>query len=175
MLPFEQSFVPLSVEQGPVFFFIFYSCAQKEVVKRGENMRNGYSNYIRIHRIWLNNFAYRKMHVLMYTSETIRLGREATTFYKCLAYMLALKQGKQYPIVMAWLWCRLGFAILSSATWLVSSTCMWAQPDPRLCWRQGTCRWQSTISTHALSLWCLYVYLLSTTLVLYTVWWIISY
>ena len=43
------------------------------------------------------------------------MGREATTFYKRLAYLLSDKQDKAYSLIMGWLRCRLSFAILRSA------------------------------------------------------------
>ena len=48
-------------------------------------------------------------------STTRSLGREATTFYKCLADLISSKQQKHYSNVMCWLRCRLSFAILRSA------------------------------------------------------------
>ena len=48
-------------------------------------------------------------------STTGSLGREATTFYKCLADLISSKQQKHYSNVMCWLRCRLSFAILRSA------------------------------------------------------------
>ena len=52
-------------------------------------------------------------------STTGSLGNEATVFYKRLADLLSIKQQKHYSVVMCWLRCRLGFAILCSAI-----TCM---------------------------------------------------
>ncbi len=43
------------------------------------------------------------------------MGREAQTFYKRLADMLAQKREMQYSILMGWLRCKLSFAILRSA------------------------------------------------------------
>ena len=43
------------------------------------------------------------------------MGREATTFYKRLADTIARKEDKPYPNIMAWIRCRLSFAILRSA------------------------------------------------------------
>ena len=43
------------------------------------------------------------------------MGREATTFYKRLADTIARKEDKPYPTIMAWIRCRLSFAILRSA------------------------------------------------------------
>ena len=43
------------------------------------------------------------------------MGREATTFYKRLADMIAVKQQKPYSTVMCWLRCRLSFATLRAA------------------------------------------------------------
>ena len=43
------------------------------------------------------------------------MGREAATFYKRLADMIARKQQKPYSTVMGWLRCRLSFATLRSA------------------------------------------------------------
>lgn len=43
------------------------------------------------------------------------MGREATTFYKRLADMIAQKENKNYSTVMNWLRCRLSFATLRSA------------------------------------------------------------
>ena len=43
------------------------------------------------------------------------MGREAATFYKRLADMIAGKQQKPYSTVMGWLRCRLSFATLRSA------------------------------------------------------------
>ena len=51
-------------------------------------------------------------------STTGSLGNEATVFYKRLAD-LSIKQQKHYSVVMCWLRCRLGFAILRSVI-----TCM---------------------------------------------------
>ena len=48
-------------------------------------------------------------------STTGGMGREAQTFYKRLADMLAQKREMQYSILMGWLRCKLGFAILRSA------------------------------------------------------------
>ena len=43
------------------------------------------------------------------------LGREATTFYKRLADLLANKRDKPYPVVMGWLRCKLSFAAVRSS------------------------------------------------------------
>ena len=43
------------------------------------------------------------------------MGREATTFYKRLADLLAEKRQLPYGVVMGWLRCRLSFALLRSA------------------------------------------------------------
>ncbi len=48
-------------------------------------------------------------------STTGGLGREATTFYKRLADMLARKRDKPYSIVMSWLRCKLSFAAIRSS------------------------------------------------------------
>ena len=52
-------------------------------------------------------------------STTGSLGNEATVFYKRLADLLSIKQQKHYSVVMCWLRCHLGLAILRSAI-----TCM---------------------------------------------------
>ena len=51
------------------------------------------------------------------------MGREVTTFYKHLADMLALKQGRPYHILMGWLRCRIGFAILRTAITCIRVAC----------------------------------------------------
>ena len=43
------------------------------------------------------------------------MGREASTFYKRLATMLAAKWGDPYSQVLCWLRCRLGFSLLRSS------------------------------------------------------------
>ena len=43
------------------------------------------------------------------------MGREAQTFYKCLADLLSLKRDMPYCSLMGWLRCKLSFATLSSA------------------------------------------------------------
>ena len=43
------------------------------------------------------------------------MGKEATTFYKRLADMIAQKRQHPYPAVMGWLRCRLSFASLRSS------------------------------------------------------------
>ena len=43
------------------------------------------------------------------------MGKEATTFYKRLADMIAQKRQHPYPMVMGWLRCRLSFASIRSA------------------------------------------------------------
>ena len=43
------------------------------------------------------------------------MGREATTFYKRLADMIAQKRQHPYPVVMGWLRCRLSFASLRAS------------------------------------------------------------
>ena len=43
------------------------------------------------------------------------MGREATTFYKSLADMLALKQRTPYSVVIHWLRCKLSFAAVRSS------------------------------------------------------------
>lgn len=48
-------------------------------------------------------------------SMTGGIGWEATTFYKRLADMLSVEQGKPYSVVMVWFRSRPGFAILRSA------------------------------------------------------------
>ena len=45
-------------------------------------------------------------------STTGGMGREATTFYKRLADLIAQKRQHPYPTVMGWLRCRLSFASL---------------------------------------------------------------
>ena len=45
-------------------------------------------------------------------STTGGMGREASTFYKRLADMIAQKRQQPYPAVMGWLRCRLSFASL---------------------------------------------------------------
>ena len=59
-------------------------------------------------------------------STTGSLGNEATVFYKRLADLLSIKQQKHYSVVMCWLRCRLGFAILRSAI-----TCMMGSRSSR--------------------------------------------
>ena len=61
-------------------------------------------------------------------STTGSLGNEATVFYKHLADLLSIKQQKHYSVVMCWLKCRLGFAILRSAI-----TCMRGSRSSRHC------------------------------------------
>ena len=48
-------------------------------------------------------------------STTGGMGREATTFYKRLADMIAQKRQHPYPDVMGWLRCRLSFASIRSS------------------------------------------------------------
>ena len=48
-------------------------------------------------------------------STTGGMGREATTFYKRLADMIAQKRQHPYPVVMGWLRCRLSFASLRAS------------------------------------------------------------
>ena len=48
-------------------------------------------------------------------STTGGMGREATTFYKLLADMIAQKRQHPYPVVMGWLRCRLSFASLRAS------------------------------------------------------------
>ncbi|MCG8626248.1 MAG: hypothetical protein MJE68_30150, partial [Proteobacteria bacterium] len=48
-------------------------------------------------------------------STTGGMGREATTFYKRLADMIAQKRQHVYPAVMGWLRCRLSFASLRAS------------------------------------------------------------
>ena len=48
-------------------------------------------------------------------STTGGMGREATTFYKRLADMIAQKRQHTYPAVMGWLRCRLSFASLRAS------------------------------------------------------------
>ena len=48
-------------------------------------------------------------------STTGGMGREATTFYKCLADMIAQKRQHPYPVVMGWLRCPLSFASLRAS------------------------------------------------------------
>ena len=48
-------------------------------------------------------------------STTGGMGREATTFYKRLADMIAQKRQHPYPAVMGWLRCRLSFASLRAS------------------------------------------------------------
>ena len=43
------------------------------------------------------------------------MGKEASTFYKRLATMLAAKWGDPYSQVLCWLRCRLGFSLLRSS------------------------------------------------------------
>ena len=43
------------------------------------------------------------------------MGREAQTFYKCLAELLSLKRDVPYSTLMGWLRCKLAFTILRSA------------------------------------------------------------
>ncbi len=43
------------------------------------------------------------------------MGREAQTFYKCLADLLSFKRDVPYSSLMGWLRCMLSFAILRSA------------------------------------------------------------
>ena len=43
------------------------------------------------------------------------MGKEATTFYKRLADMIAQKRQHHYPMVMGWLRCRISFALLRSS------------------------------------------------------------
>ena len=43
------------------------------------------------------------------------LAPEASTFYKRLASLLALKWGDEYCVVMGWLHCSLSFSLLRSA------------------------------------------------------------
>ena len=42
------------------------------------------------------------------------MGKEATTFYKCLTDMIAQKRQHPYSMVMGWLRCRLSYASLRS-------------------------------------------------------------
>ena len=51
------------------------------------------------------------------------MGIEATTLYKRLADMLALKQGKPYSIVTIWFQFHLGDAILCSAISCIHGSC----------------------------------------------------
>ena len=48
-------------------------------------------------------------------SSTGGLGREATISYKRLADLLAHKRDKPYPVIMAWLRCKLSFAAVCSS------------------------------------------------------------
>ena len=48
-------------------------------------------------------------------STTGGMGREATTFFKHLADMIAQKRQHPYPTVMGWLRCRLSFASLRAS------------------------------------------------------------
>ena len=48
-------------------------------------------------------------------STTGGMGREASTFYKRLADMIAQKRQHPYPAVMGWLRCRLSFASLRAS------------------------------------------------------------
>ena len=48
-------------------------------------------------------------------SATSGMGREATTFYKHLASMLASKWDQPYSCTLAWLRCRLAFSLLRAA------------------------------------------------------------
>ena len=51
---------------------------------------------------------------LVFTS-TGGMGREATTFYKRLADLLATRWGQPYSTTIRWLRCRMSFALLRSA------------------------------------------------------------
>ena len=60
------------------------------------------------------------------------MGREAATFYKRLADMIAGKQQKPYSTVMGWLRCRLSFATLRSAIYVCSRQQV-LPPPPNTC------------------------------------------
>ena len=55
-------------------------------------------------------------------STTGGMGREATTFYKRLADLLAQKQQKPYPVVINWLRCKLSFAAVRSSIMCIRGT-----------------------------------------------------
>ena len=55
-------------------------------------------------------------------STTGGMGREATTFYKRLADMLARKQQMPYPVVISWLRCKLSFAAVRSSIMCIRGT-----------------------------------------------------
>ena len=55
-------------------------------------------------------------------STTGGMGREATTFYKRLADLLAQKQLKPYPVVINWLRCKLSFAAVRSSIMCIRGT-----------------------------------------------------
>ena len=50
------------------------------------------------------------------------MGREATTFYKRLADMLANKQRRPYSVVMSWLRCKLSFAAIRASIMCIRGT-----------------------------------------------------
>ena len=76
-------------------------------------------------------------------STTGGIGREATTFYKCLADMIAQKSQHSYPAVMGWLRCRLWFSSLRSSIFLhlrqqiFPSPCLWVRDHPGNIWRMN--------------------------------------
>ena len=55
-------------------------------------------------------------------STTGGMGREATTFYKRLADMLAWKQQTPYPVVISWIRCKLSFAAVRSSIMCIRGT-----------------------------------------------------
>ena len=55
-------------------------------------------------------------------STTGGMGREATTFDKRLADMLAQKQQTPYPVVISWLRCKLSFAGVRSSIMCIRGT-----------------------------------------------------
>ena len=50
------------------------------------------------------------------------MGREATTFYKRLADMLASQQRRPYSVVMSWLRCKLSFAAIRASIMCIRGT-----------------------------------------------------
>ncbi len=67
-------------------------------------------------------------------SSTGGMGKEATTFFKRLADLVAKKRQQHYSIVIGWLRCRISFASLRSAIMCI--------PGSRSSYHQPTSSWQ---------------------------------
>ena len=55
-------------------------------------------------------------------STTDGMGREALTFYRCLADMLSCHSSTSYSGILAWIRCTLSFSLLHSATMCIQGT-----------------------------------------------------